>query len=90
MIDDRELELVWINDLVEAIEQIIGARRAGIHEVRVAGSARLRVSQLRELGCQTGQGFLFARPMDADASMQYLADQLTDGPVQHGAQTDVP
>ncbi len=46
MFDDQELELVWINDLVEAIGQIIGARRAGIHEARVASSARIRVSQL--------------------------------------------
>ena len=27
---------------------------------------------LRELGCGTGQGFLFARPMDADATLAYL------------------
>jgi diguanylate cyclase (GGDEF)-like protein/PAS domain S-box-containing protein len=27
---------------------------------------------LRELGCELGQGFLFARPMDADASLEYL------------------
>jgi EAL domain-containing protein (putative c-di-GMP-specific phosphodiesterase class I) len=28
---------------------------------------------LRELGCGFGQGFLFARPMNADASMAFLA-----------------
>ena len=27
---------------------------------------------LRELGCGFGQGFLFARPMDADATLEYL------------------
>jgi diguanylate cyclase (GGDEF)-like protein/PAS domain S-box-containing protein len=27
---------------------------------------------LRELGCGSGQGFLFARPMDADATLEYL------------------
>jgi len=30
---------------------------------------------LRELGCGFGQGFLFGRPMDADASLAFLAAQ---------------
>jgi diguanylate cyclase (GGDEF)-like protein/PAS domain S-box-containing protein len=29
-------------------------------------------SKLRELGCDLGQGFYFARPMDADATVTYL------------------
>ena len=28
--------------------------------------------ELRELGCDLGQGFLFARPMDPDATLEYL------------------
>jgi diguanylate cyclase (GGDEF)-like protein/PAS domain S-box-containing protein len=38
---------------------------------------------LRDLGCGLGQGFYFARPMDADTTLEYLrADQraLTDAP----------
>ena len=27
---------------------------------------------LRDLGCGSGQGFLFAHPMDADATLEYL------------------
>lgn len=46
VIDDQELELVWINDLVEAIGQIIRGRRPGIRDARVAGCAHLTVSQL--------------------------------------------
>ena len=30
---------------------------------------------LRDLGCDLGQGFLFARPMDAEASLAFLAAQ---------------
>jgi len=29
-------------------------------------------SGLRELGCDLGQGFLFARPMDADGTVDFL------------------
>jgi diguanylate cyclase (GGDEF)-like protein/PAS domain S-box-containing protein len=34
---------------------------------------------LRELGCDLGQGFLFARPMDADSTVDYLRS-AADGP----------
>jgi diguanylate cyclase (GGDEF)-like protein len=30
-------------------------------------------TSLRELGCEFGQGFFFARPMDAEAALQHLA-----------------
>jgi diguanylate cyclase (GGDEF)-like protein/PAS domain S-box-containing protein len=30
---------------------------------------------LRELGCEMGQGYFFARPMDADATLEFLADR---------------
>jgi UDP-2-acetamido-2,6-beta-L-arabino-hexul-4-ose reductase len=46
VIDDQQLALVWINDLVEAIGQIILDRRPGIREARVAGSAELTVTEL--------------------------------------------
>jgi diguanylate cyclase (GGDEF)-like protein/PAS domain S-box-containing protein len=38
---------------------------------------------LRELGCGLGQGFYFARPMDADATLDYLR-------AQHDAPVDAP
>jgi UDP-2-acetamido-2,6-beta-L-arabino-hexul-4-ose reductase len=46
VIDDHHLPLVWINDLVEAIGQLILDRRPGIHEARVAEMAEPTVSQL--------------------------------------------
>jgi EAL domain-containing protein (putative c-di-GMP-specific phosphodiesterase class I) len=30
-------------------------------------------TSLRELGCEFGQGFFFARPMDAEAVLRHLA-----------------
>ena len=46
VIADQEIELVWVNDLVEAIGQVIRERRVGVREARVAGSAHSTVSQL--------------------------------------------
>ena len=34
---------------------------------------------LRELGCETGQGFYFARPMVPDQLMAYLDERMSDG-----------
>ncbi|HYN92130.1 MAG TPA: EAL domain-containing protein [Thermoleophilaceae bacterium] len=36
---------------------------------------------LRDLGCEFGQGFFFARPMDADAMLEHLAARLDEGPL---------
>jgi diguanylate cyclase (GGDEF)-like protein/PAS domain S-box-containing protein len=36
-------------------------------------------TSLRDLGCEFGQGFFFAYPMDADAALEHLAAQLGDG-----------
>ncbi len=46
VIDDQSLALVWINDLVDAIGQLIRDRRPGIHEACVAGPAQITVSDL--------------------------------------------
>jgi EAL domain-containing protein (putative c-di-GMP-specific phosphodiesterase class I) len=32
-----------------------------------------QASSLEELGCELGQGFLFARPMDSDALTKFLS-----------------
>ena len=42
---------------------------------------------LRELGCGSGQGFLFAEPMDADATLEYLR---TDTEHPQPSQSDAP
>jgi EAL domain-containing protein (putative c-di-GMP-specific phosphodiesterase class I) len=34
---------------------------------------------LRELECELGQGFYFARPMDADATLDYLRGSQPQG-----------
>jgi EAL domain-containing protein (putative c-di-GMP-specific phosphodiesterase class I) len=46
---------------------------------------------LRDLGCKLGQGFLFARPMDADSSLEFLADHVSKGAADPGlTRADAP
>jgi EAL domain-containing protein (putative c-di-GMP-specific phosphodiesterase class I) len=46
---------------------------------------------LRTLGCKLGQGFLFARPMDAEASLAFMAEHLAHGVGDPGlTQADAP
>ena len=40
---------------------------------------------LRQLGCGSGQGFLFAHPMDADATLEYLRTSAAGRPEPSGA-----
>ncbi|MEA2244756.1 MAG: hypothetical protein QOD24_4312, partial [Solirubrobacteraceae bacterium] len=40
---------------------------------------------LRELGCGSGQGFLFAHPMDADTTLEYLRTEAAGRPEPSGA-----
>jgi EAL domain-containing protein (putative c-di-GMP-specific phosphodiesterase class I) len=49
-------------------------------------------TSLRDLGCEFGQGFFFARPMDAEAALEHLAAaKLGEGPVDAGLSTaDAP
>jgi UDP-2-acetamido-2,6-beta-L-arabino-hexul-4-ose reductase len=46
VIDDQQLELLWVNDLVEAILEAVRRPPAGMEVARIAGSARISVSQL--------------------------------------------
>jgi diguanylate cyclase (GGDEF)-like protein/PAS domain S-box-containing protein len=40
---------------------------------------------LRDLGCGSGQGFLFAHPMDADTTLEYLRNSVAGRPEPSGA-----
>jgi EAL domain-containing protein (putative c-di-GMP-specific phosphodiesterase class I) len=50
-----------------------------------------QMASLRELGCPLGQGFLFAKPMNSDALLEYLvededaASRLGEQPESHAA-----
>jgi diguanylate cyclase (GGDEF)-like protein/PAS domain S-box-containing protein len=45
---------------------------------------------LRDLGCELGQGFYFARPMNAEAARAFLAEGLAGPPVAAPARDDAP
>lgn len=46
VIDDQQIEFVWINDLIETICQVVRQPANGLAERRVAGTARLSVSEM--------------------------------------------
>jgi UDP-2-acetamido-2,6-beta-L-arabino-hexul-4-ose reductase len=46
VIDDQQIEFVWINDVVETICQVVRQPTQGLAERRVAGTARLAVSEM--------------------------------------------
>ena len=49
--------------------------RLGLEVVAEGIEREEQSDSLRDLGCQLGQGFLFARPMTQDALMQYLLEE---------------
>ena len=48
------------------------ARRSNLEVVAEGIEIPEQWTTLRDLGCELGQGFFFARPMDADATLDYL------------------
>jgi EAL domain-containing protein (putative c-di-GMP-specific phosphodiesterase class I) len=46
-----------------------------------------QIDSLRGLGCELGQGFLFAKPMNEEALTEYLdgAEEAVDEPRPHAA-----
>ncbi len=58
-------------------------RALGLHVVAEGIEHREQVTQLREVGCRLGQGFMFARPLTVSAANELLAD--THGAGQLGA-----
>ena len=55
------------------------ARRCSSRSSPRASSSPSSGTTLRELGCELGQGFYFARPMDADATLEFLRDRTRAG-----------
>ena len=45
---------------------------------------------LRDLGCDLGQGYHFARPMDADATLEFLRSRCASSPAGDLATADAP
>lgn len=49
IIEDREVDFIWINHLVEVIWQMLADTPSGVHLQTVAGSTRLKISELLAL-----------------------------------------
>jgi len=66
------------------------ARKLGVATVAEGVESAAQVGRLRELGCDTAQGFLYARPMPGDALESWIASRPRpaggthpSGPVAH-------
>lgn len=69
MVDDRDK--VAIVRTIQSLAEVLGMRTTA-EGVETADQARL----LSALGCDFGQGFLFARPMDSAAALDYWRRSL--------------
>src|SRR3990167_4194103 len=70
MVDDRDK--VAIVRTIQSLAEVLGMRTTA-EGVETADQARL----LSALGCDFGQGYLFARPMDSAAALDYWRQSLT-------------
>jgi EAL domain-containing protein (putative c-di-GMP-specific phosphodiesterase class I) len=50
------------------------AQNLGMDVVAEGVETREQLALLRELGCESGQGFLFSKPVGADGAEQIIAD----------------
>lgn len=58
------------DEIVRAI--ITLARNLGLQVIAEGIETHIQLQRLKELGCEGGQGFLFARPMDYDGLTEFL------------------
>lgn len=70
MVDDRDK--VAIVRTIQSLAEVLGMKTTA-EGVETTDQARL----LSALGCDFGQGFLFARPMDGKAALDYWRQSLT-------------
>ncbi|WP_332819810.1 putative bifunctional diguanylate cyclase/phosphodiesterase [Sphingopyxis sp.] len=70
MVDDRDK--VAIVRTIQSLAEVLGMKTTA-EGVETADQARL----LSALGCDFGQGYLFARPMDGAAALEYWSQSLT-------------
>lgn len=57
----------------EITEAIVGlAKKLNMRTIAEGVETEAQAEWLRDMGCDIGQGFFFARPMSADAFSQYV------------------
>ena len=72
--------------IVQAIAAM--AHRLNLHVVAEGVETPAQAVALREAGCDQGQGFLYARPLDADAAARFIAAQASPPALRAAAGSD--
>jgi EAL domain-containing protein (putative c-di-GMP-specific phosphodiesterase class I) len=79
---DRSLvgEMLGNRSVYDIVELIITvAHKLDLKAVAEGIETAKQFERLRELGCDLGQGYLFSRPLEAEAAQQFLQQQRARG-----------
>jgi EAL domain-containing protein (putative c-di-GMP-specific phosphodiesterase class I) len=86
-VDELKIDRSFINAMadspgaVELIRSVVDLGKAlGLTTLAEGIESRAQFDRLQEQGCDSGQGFMFARPLDPSALAAYLEEHRVDEP----------
>ena len=88
-LDGKEVGVQALDDVLKSSRDLEARRRAWESSKAVGGELKSGLAQLRDLGCNHGQGYLLSRPLASDALGNLLARSTVQLPSpKHGILLD--